>query len=196
MFEMINISGPFDLDQANLYKTQRSQTTTTKNYDMKNTGIWIDTREAVIVHLESEGEIRIVHVLSDAERKPKVEGEKSKRTKRGGIGFDYESSQKNKFKEELKRYYARVIEALSGVDSLYIIGPAEAKVDLEKQLKKNPELKSKILTVEPCDSLSESKIIERIRLFFESREKNKKTRKQLMRYACIDVSQLPTPTFD
>lgn len=144
---------------------------------MKNTGIWIDTREAVIVHLESEGEIRIVHVLSDAERKPKVEGEKSKRTKRGGIGFDYESSQENKFKEELKRYYARVIEALSGVDSLYIIGPAEEKVDLEKQLKKNPELKSKILTVEPCDSLSESKIIERIRLFFESREKNKKTRK-------------------
>lgn len=140
---------------------------------MKNTGIWIDTREAVIVHLEKGEEVRIVHVFSDAERKPKVEGEKSKRTKRGGIGFDYESSQKNKFKEELKKFYARVIEALSGVDNLYIIGPAEAKLDLEKELKKNPELKSKILTVEPCDSLTESQIIARIRLFFELRDKRK-----------------------
>ncbi len=148
---------------------------------MKNTGIWIDTREAMIVHLEKGESIRILHVLSDAERKPKIEGEKSKRTKRGGIGFDYESSQKSKFAEDLKKYYTRIIQVLHGVDNLYILGPAGAKLELEKELKKNPELKSKLLKVEACDNLSENQLIERIRLYFESVESTSTKKVRLAR---------------
>jgi len=140
---------------------------------MKNTGIWIDTREAIIIHVESGKAIQTEHILSGAERKPKVAGEKSKRTVRGGIGFDYETSQKNRFKEDLKKYFARVTEAVGDVDQLYILGPAEAKLELEKEINRNPELRSKVLKVESCDSLTTNQIIEKVRTYFTKRSKTR-----------------------
>ena len=140
---------------------------------MKNTGIWIDTREAIIIHVENEKTIRTEHILSGAERKPKVAGEKSKRTVRGGIGFDYETSQKNKFKEDLKKYFAHVTETVADADQLYILGPAEAKLELEKEINRNPELSSKVLKVESCDSLTTNQIIEKVRTYFTERSRTR-----------------------
>lgn len=141
---------------------------------MKNAGIWIDTREAVLVKLMPGAAIQVMRIFSGAERKPRIAGEKSRRTQRGATGFDYARSQKNRFREELKKYYSRVKNELQGTDHIYLAGTAEAKFDLEKELKRDVNLKSKILKVESCDSLTENQIIERVRLFFEARFKTKK----------------------
>lgn len=134
---------------------------------MKNAGIWIDSREAKIVFLEGS-KIEIKTLFSGAERNPKYFGEKSKKTVRGFAGFDYKSSQESHYREELKRYYRSVINAVSGSDSLYIFGPAEAKINLEKEIRKDQRLSDSILKVESCDVLTQNQLIEKVSQFYKA----------------------------
>lgn len=133
---------------------------------MKNTGIWIDSREAKIVFLDGS-KIELNTIYSGAERQPKYNGEKSKGTVRGFVGFDYKSSQESHYREELKRYYRSVINAVSGSDSLYIFGPAEAKINLEKEIRKDQRLSNSVLKVESCDILTRNQLIEKVSQFYK-----------------------------
>jgi len=134
---------------------------------MKNTGIWIDSREARIVFLEGS-KIQVNTIYSGAERKPKFEGETSKRTVRGFAGFDYKSSQESHYREELKRYYRSVINAIDGSDNVYIFGPAEAKINFEKEIRKDQRLSDSVLKVDSCDVLTRNQLIEKVSQFYKT----------------------------
>jgi hypothetical protein len=139
----------------------------TNHNTMKNTGIWIDSREAKIVFLEGS-KIDVNTIFSGAERKPKIMGEKSKGTVRGFTGFDFKSSQESHYREELKRYYKSVINAISGSDNLYIFGPAEAKINLEKEIRNDQRLSDTVLRVESCDVLTQNQLIEKVSQFYRT----------------------------
>jgi hypothetical protein len=140
---------------------------------MKNTGIWIDSRQAKILDWDGS-QIRWRTVYSGAEKKPKIDGEKSKRTQRGITGFDYASTQEARFREDLKKYFRVIRNEVASSDNLYLLGPAEAKVLLEKEIKKSGTLKSRVLKVEPCDSLTDNQLAEKVLTFFKSRNKSRK----------------------
>lgn len=143
---------------------------------MRHTGIWIDTRQAKLLDWDGR-KIGWRIIYSGAERKPKIKGETSKRTQQKGIGFDYASAQEAKFREALKKFFCAVIEAVTTSDSLYLLGPAEAKVLLEKELKKTATLKSRVLRVEACDSLTDNQLAEKVLNFFKNRKMVYKTKK-------------------
>jgi hypothetical protein len=136
-----------------------------------NTGIWIDTREAKIIEWDGR-KAGMRTIYSGAERKPRIEGEKSKRTKSKMIGFDYASSQEARFRHDLKKYFRSIMAAVAGSDYLYLLGPAEAKVWLEKEMKKDLRLKSIILKVENCDSMTDNQLMEKVINFYKSRTKS------------------------
>lgn len=135
---------------------------------MKNTGIWIDTKEAKIVELDGL-QIKVKTVFSETDRKPRVKGETSQKKVRGFSGFDYKSVQESHFREELKKYFRSVINEVKGSDNIFLFGPAEARLMLEKEIHQDNDIQSKILKVEACDALTENQLIDKVKSFFAER---------------------------
>lgn len=133
---------------------------------MKKIGVWIDSSEALIVAIENR-EFSHRKIYSGIERRPRFKGETSRRTKRA-LGFDYESSQQAHYNEWMKKYIRSVAEGLKKDPAeLYITGPGNVRLALEKELGKATKT-LRILKNEPLRKITDNQKIEAIRRFFAS----------------------------
>ena len=139
---------------------------------MKSTAVWIDTKQAKFVVWD--GRRISSHIMhSGTERKPRVEGEKSKKGRRGITGFDFESTQRARFVEEFKKYLRSVVRELAGSNYVYLLGPSDTKLKLEKEIKRDNRVSPAILSVESCDSMSDNQLTEKVIAFFRGRLERK-----------------------
>lgn len=122
----------------------------------KELGLWIDHREAVIVTVADEGE-EIKHISSDVEKQGGSSGN-SPQSKP-------EDQRDRRFANHLNRYYDDVIAALGAADSILIMGPGEAKGELEKRLV-HEKLSGRIVGIETADKLTEPQIVAKVRKHF------------------------------
>ncbi len=122
----------------------------------KELGLWIDHREAVIVTVAADGE-EIKHVNSDVEKHVRF----SAHSPEGSP----EDRRDRRFGEHLHQYYAEVITAIRDADSILILGPGEAKGELEKRLVQE-KLSGRIVGIETEDKLTEPQIVAKIRRHF------------------------------
>lgn len=122
----------------------------------KELGLWIDHGEAVIVTVTDEGE-EIKRIRSDVEKQD------------GSLGNSPQSKPEDqrdrRFANHLNRYYDEVIAALGAADSILILGPGEAKGELEKRLV-HEKLSGRIVGIETADKLTEPQIVARVRKYF------------------------------
>lgn len=122
----------------------------------KEVGLWIDHREAVIVAVATEGE-EVKRISSDMEK----HGRFSARSPEGSP----EDRRDRRFGEHLHHYYAEVIAAIRNADAILILGPGEAKGELEKRLA-HERLSGRIVGIETVDKLTEPQIVAKIRRHF------------------------------
>ena len=134
---------------------------------MKNTGIWIDSREARIVQVVDGKQISLNRMFSGLNRRERFEGETSRKVKRGFTGFDYEGQQRIRFDQYLKQFCQAVSRIIGTSDYVYLLGPAQTKLILEKELKA-VNSNARILGVEACDKLSDNKLIEKVKGYFNT----------------------------
>jgi hypothetical protein len=133
----------------------------------RNIGVWIDTQEATIIELLGS-KVATKKLRSGITSKPRVEGEVSRKTTRASTGFDYQSSQKAHFENALSQFMKVVAHEIVQADSLFIFGPAEAKLQLDKEVRKSIS-GIRVAAVEPCDRLSDAKKVEKVRAFFAAK---------------------------
>lgn len=143
---------------------------------MKNTGIWIDSREARIVQVVDEKQISLNRMFSGLNKQERYEGETSRKVKRGFTGFDYARQQRNRFSQSLKQFCQGVARAVDHSDNIYLLGPAQTKLILEKALNEGNST-TRILGVEACDKLSDNQLMEKVRLFFDVHVQSAKPKK-------------------
>lgn len=122
----------------------------------KEVGLWIDHREAVIVTVAAKGE-EIKRISSDMEKHERF----SAHAPEGSP----EDRRDRRFGEHLHQYYAEVVAALHDADSILILGPGEAKGELEKQLV-HEKLSGRIVGIETVDKLTEPQIVAKVRQHF------------------------------
>lgn len=122
----------------------------------KEVGVWIDHREAVIVTVMDEGE-EVKRISSDAE--------KHTRFSSGSPEGSPEDRRDRRFGEHLHQYYAEIIATIRNADSIFILGPGEAKGELEKQMT-HDKLNGRIVAIEAADKLTEPQIVAKIRHHF------------------------------
>lgn len=122
----------------------------------KELGLWIDHREAVIVTVSAEGD-EIQRVTSDVEKHGHFSS--------GALQGSPEDRRDRRFGEHLHQYYAEVIAAIREADSILILGPGEAKGELEKQLAQE-KLSGRIVGIETEDKLTEPQIVAKVRRHF------------------------------
>ncbi len=122
----------------------------------KELGLWLDHRVAVIVTVADQGEA-IKQISSEVEKHDRF----SANAPEGSP----EDRRDRRFGEHLHHYYAEVIAAIRDADSILILGPGEAKHELEKRLD-HEKLSGRIVGIETVDKLTEPQIVAKVRQYF------------------------------
>ena len=119
-------------------------------------GLWIDHRESVIVIVTDEGE-ETKRITSNMEKHVRFSG--------GAQQVKAEDMRDRRFTGHLNKYYAEVIQCLRDAESILILGPGEAKVELEKRLE-SEGLEGRIVGIEAVDKMTDRQIAARVRQRF------------------------------
>jgi hypothetical protein len=117
-------------------------------------GLWIDHRQAVIVVISTSGE-EIRRIVSNLEKHVRFSGADAE----DGAGEDVRD---RKFGNHLNSYYDEIIASIRDANSIQILGPGEAKSELEKRLEENG-LKGKVISVETVDKMTDRQIAAKVR---------------------------------
>ena len=120
----------------------------------KKVGLWIDHRKTVIVSVTDEGE-ETREIRSDMEKHVRFASGSSQ----DGSTEDMRDRQ---FGNHLDAYYDEVIRAIGDADSILILGPGEAKGELEARLNR-ARPKGCIVSVETADKMTDRQIAAKVR---------------------------------
>jgi hypothetical protein len=139
----------------------------------RNVGVWIDHKQAYLIW-EKEGKMEVI----PSNVQPRVNYSGSRRI--GGLynpGMDSELRYYDRYEHQLREYYEKVLAALAGADAIFVMGPGEAKIELEKMIQKNKDLSKRLVEVAPADKMTEGQMMARVREFFAQMPKNQKSAK-------------------
>jgi len=120
----------------------------------KDVTIWIDHREAVFATLTGEAE-ETSRLESDVEKHVRYSGDQS----------GAEDQHDKRFAGHLRRYYDAVVSRIGDAEGILLLGPGEAKRELDKRLREEG-LGGRIVAVETTDKMTEPQIAARARQQF------------------------------
>jgi stalled ribosome rescue protein Dom34 len=132
---------------------------------MKQVGLWIDHRKAVIVAIVKGGE-DIKVIKSSMEKHVRFSSGGDPYGSNSSMGPTSEDSRDRKFENHLDNYYKEILSIIHEADSIWIFGPGEAKVELSNYLKKHSAC-GHILSVEPVDKLTDRQIASKVRDYYK-----------------------------
>lgn len=129
----------------------------------RNVGLWIDHKQAYAIW-SKDGRVEIIPSRIEP---PAHSGG----TQLGGKlnqKADLELHHNDRFRLQLNKYYQQVMSVLKSADSIFIMGPGKAKIELEKAIKKNKSMQKRILKVETADKMTKNQMIAYVRKFYRS----------------------------
>ncbi len=130
----------------------------------KEVGLWIDHRKTVIVTIENEVEVTR-EIRSNMGKHVQSPGDTHSKAPNNSQGSTAEDMRDRRFGNHLGSYYEGIISLIRGADSIWIFGPGEAKVELEKRLK-HEELGGHIVGIETVDKMTDHQIAAKVRDHF------------------------------
>lgn len=131
-----------------------------------NTGIWIDSKQAIIVKLNNEIQT-IEKVPSGIEGRVRINGEGKQYTRMGKQFFKDEKKDEEKRKHQLTGYFKNVIEKIKDADSILIIGPAESKLGLRKAISQS-SIAAKPVMVDAEDHMTDKQVTAKVKEYFNN----------------------------
>ncbi len=134
----------------------------------KEVGLWVDHREAVIV-TEVNGVEMIRKIRSNMEKHVRFSsGSHSKAPIKSQMSTA-EDMRDRQFGEHLGRYFEGIVSLIKDADAIWIMGPGEAKIELENRLKRD-DLGGRIVGLVNADKLTERQIAAKVRRHFQTIE--------------------------
>ena len=132
---------------------------------MKNIGLWIDHKKAVIVIQSEQGE-DIQKIESGVGRHVRYRGASHPKSPYSAQYQQGDDQLDNKFLEQLNKFYEKVIGQLRGAQAVLIFGPGEAKGELEKRII-HDKVRVQIVGIESADKLTDRQIAAKVRNYFQ-----------------------------
>ncbi|HSN93567.1 MAG TPA: hypothetical protein VLR89_00735 [Anaerolineaceae bacterium] len=124
-------------------------------------GLWIDHRKAVIVTIEDKN-VEIQEIQSEMVKRVRFSGKSQSKGGVQPVGSTAEDIRDRQFGEQLDNYYDTVLAIVKTADSIWIIGPGEAKGELERHIQ-HAGLGACIVGVEAADKLTNNQIEAKVR---------------------------------
>jgi len=131
----------------------------------KEVGLWIDHRETILVTIAGNTE-ELKPIRSGMEKHIRYSGASHSKTQLESHDDSAEDRRDKRFDNRLNNYYDEVISQLRDADSILIMGPGEAKVELEKRLV-HQGLCDHIVGIETTDKMTSEQIIAKVHLYYQ-----------------------------
>ena len=132
----------------------------------KNIGIWIDTKQAVIIKLSNESHsIKVIE--SNIETRERVPGESKKFGRFGGQYMTFEKNKLNKKNEQTSHFIKNLFKEVQNCNSIVLFGPSKMKNIFEKELKNNMQLANKLVGVSNSKLLTENQMVAWVKDFYK-----------------------------
>lgn len=134
---------------------------------MKQTmGIWIDTKQAIIVKLSKESH-SVKKIESNIETRERVSGEAKKYGRFGNQYLTYEKNRKHKKNEQTNLYMKNLLKEIGNCDEVVLFGPANMKKILEKEINGNLQFVNKLAGVYNAELLTENQMVAWVKDFYK-----------------------------
>lgn len=133
----------------------------------KQTGIWLDLRNAWVINLPAthDGEIVTEHIASEIEENAAIQNTRME-TSFGPHGGNNQRTVEERLHHEEKQYFLNILKHIHpSTEELIVFGPSEAKHGL-KHLLENQHNGPKLLGVVSADHMTEHQIIAWVRDYF------------------------------
>ena len=131
-------------------------------------GIWVDHEKAVVVTLE-QGETTLETIPSGAGRHVRLSGGARSRTAYGPQDIVTDARRDARYQKHLIEFYRSLIDRFGNAESVYILGPGEAKNELRHEIEKVKRLRGIIAGVETSDKMTDRQISAAVQSFFSGR---------------------------
>ena len=121
-------------------------------------GVWIDHKQATVVLIADAGQ-EIRKIVSGDEKPVRHMG----RSKKKFIPSDFiaEDRRERKVAAERKRYFDEVLASIRGATSLLILGPGEAKGELNKHIQ-SKKLRGVSVELQTSDSITDRQLAAKV----------------------------------
>jgi hypothetical protein len=131
----------------------------------REVGLWIDHTKAIVVTLIGDTyEIR--QVRSNIGKYVHFLGGSVARPLYGTCNISGNGKQDLEFKSFLNEYFKGVVSLLHQADSIWIIGPGNAKGELEKHIQRDrPD--AHIVGIENVEMMTDRQVATRVRLYYQ-----------------------------
>lgn len=123
-------------------------------------GVWIDHKQAILVTNPAEPEL--IRLLSNIEKRIRYSGASKSRDFLAPHDATTEDGRDRRFEERLKHYYDEVISYLRDADEVFIMGPGEARLELQKQMLEQG-LQKVSITLQPADKMTDEQVVAAVR---------------------------------
>ena len=130
----------------------------------KQTGIWLDLREAFIIQFNN-GEGVVQRLKSPIEDYHVVGGARSK-TPWGPMDVVSEKKSLERRKHQLKQYFKDILAQVDRNSELYLFGPAETKLKFRDYIEGDKSLTVTVRQTDTADNMSENQMVAQVRDFF------------------------------
>jgi hypothetical protein len=127
-------------------------------------GLWMDHRKAVVVVVSDKGE-EIKLIVSKVEKQLRRSGGSPLKGPYEALQVPADDSREREFTAHLNIYYDAVIACIRDAEAILILGPGEAKGELEKRLA-SKELSGRIIGIETVDKMTDRQIVAKVRQRF------------------------------
>ncbi len=134
----------------------------------KQTGIWLDLRNAWVINLPvvQDGEIVVQHISSGIEENAAIENTRMGTTWGPHGGNNQHTVEERRHHEE-KHFFSNILKHIHpSTEELVIFGPSEAKIGLEKMLE-DIHNAPKLMGVETTDRMTEHQMEAWVRNYFD-----------------------------
>ena len=129
-----------------------------------NAGIWIDHHKAVVVLLTDGTETTEV-ILADTEATNAPDSRSNDRNAHTRKDFIEEGERERKAMIHFIKHYDNVIAHLHHADSIFIMGPGEAKGEFGKRIEEM-SLKGRVSHIEAADKMADRQVTAHVREMF------------------------------
>jgi hypothetical protein len=130
----------------------------------RKVGLWIDHAKAVVVALDRET-VTTHTILCGAGRRPRVKGGAPSTTPYGPQDATYEARRDRRYLEQLRKYYDEIAAVVSGADSIFIMGPGQARTELGKRLQ-DAGVAADAVSSAASDKLTEAQVVEKVKIHY------------------------------
>lgn len=131
----------------------------------KQMGIWIDKRQAKVVHLDVQDNA-LTTIESEVDEFNPIGGSRTARSD-GPQDVVQDSRYLEREKHQLKDFFDRLADQLAADDSVVVFGPAQTGHKLADHIRQTyPHLSDTIVGVEKADSMTDNQVKAWVREYF------------------------------